>query len=159
MADNEVTVYCPICPDDDAEMVLTERDIKNAIRHRDLGETEGKLLGYCKKHGHVFVLAGPDMPQKTSEVQAWIPKAKDDPDTCCPCIPLLDSRQATSPSGSTVIDGEELYLAGDPGSGAMREWVYMAKYGKNPRVCIQNNPDMGGEPTVIGKRVEKKVKK
>lgn len=146
-----VEVYCPVC---DEKTILTEDDFRASLRHKK--DTGGVLLNYCKKWGHVFEL--PEMPTKGSELKAWIVKAQEDPDNCCPCIPLLDGRQGDDPAGSTLINGVMHYTVGDISTPPLNKWAYMAAHAINPEIALANNPDMGGEPVVLGKPAKKAVK-
>ena len=135
-----IEIMCPVCEKD---ISLTEREIKLAVRAKT--ETGGMVLVSCPECCRALRIAS-EIPDDIAE---WIAEAAEDPDTCCPCVPMLDPVQEQIPNGSYADLGVTFYRPGGGGK-PMKKRPYMATYGINPECHTSKNPSMGGKPFKIG---------
>jgi len=135
-----IEIICPICEKD---ISLTEREIKLAVRAKK--DTGGMILVSCPECCRVLRIAS-EVPDDITE---WIAEAAEDPDQCCPCVPMLDSTQEQIPNGSYADLGVTFYRPGNGGK-PMKKRAYMTTYGINPECHMAKNPGLGGKPFKIG---------
>lgn len=136
----DIKIDCPVCEN---PIAIKARDIKLAVQHKK--DTGGMVLVSCPECCRVLRIAS-EIPDDITE---WIVEAAENPEDCCPCVPMLDSTQERIPSGSYADLGVTFYRPGGGGK-PMKKRAYMATYGINPECHTEKNPGLGGKPFAIG---------
>ena len=126
---SNIESICPVC---DADITISERDIKIAVKRR--GDTEGQILLTCPACCRVLV-PNEGAPEGDAELIQWIVQQAED-GGWLPCVPMLDPMLEKMPAGYVEHLGVKEYRPG-AGDDPLPRRAYMLKYGIDPECSLR----------------------
>ena len=132
---SDIVSICPVC---DADITISEREIKIAVKRR--ADTQGTVLLTCPACCRVLV---PDegAPEGDAELIQWIVQQVED-EGWLPCVRMLDPVLEKMPAGDIEHRGVKEYRPGS-GDDLLPRRAYMLKYGIDPECALRRHRNGG----------------